>query len=335
MSAIQTAVQVEVADPRLREWVLDAAVEAGTAVVADGADIVVADSGALDPQRHPTRAWREGVALVVVGGYDADSDALWRTVSKEAGHAVVLPTGSAWLVQLFRWAAATAAGHPHALSVVVVGSRGGAGATTLSAGLAAAGDGSAVVVDGDPAAAGLDIAAGVDGAAGIRWQDLAGIRGPVAGSALRGRLPSSGAVEWLATPVGTPNAASWQPVLSSLAAVFDTVVVDLPRYRLTATPPPPGAVCVLLSTLDTVSLSTAATILESGRLGADPVVAIRTTGGPLRMSTAAEALSGYRLVEVPTSRSLRGAMDFGDLPEAAARGAFGRACQRLMQELRP
>jgi hypothetical protein len=190
-----------------------------------------------------------------------------------------------------------------------------------------------VAVDADPAGAGIDVAAGLDDEPGVRWSDMVGVRGALPAAALRGRMPRAHDVDWLATPAGTANAASWSAVLSSVRSIYDSVVVDLPRYRLTATPPPPGAWGVLVTALDLAALANARTILDSGRLGPDPVVAVRSTGGPLRMSAAAESLAGYRLVELPSARGLRGAADFGDLPSAVGRGAFGRACAGLEADL--
>ena len=68
-----------------------------------------------------------------------------------------------------------------ALTVGVIGGRGGAGASTLACALAvtAARDGRrTMLVDGDPLGGGLDVLLGGEQAGGLRWPDFAASRGP-------------------------------------------------------------------------------------------------------------------------------------------------------------
>lgn len=327
-AAVQAAVQAEVGDESLRDLVRLAADEAGVQLVGAGAGLRVADPAAL-LAGGPAAADRAPLILVTGPGDARAVDVAARFAAREI---VVLPDGLPWLVQLFGWSISPSAPPGRAGLVAVVGARGGAGATTLCAGLAAAAAGPAVLVDADPAGAGVDLAAGLDQEPGLRWQDLVALRGEVPAVAIRGRLPSSCGVEVLATGPGTPTAASWQAVVASLANAYSTVVLDVPRYRLTATPVPSGTRAVLISTLEIPSLASARSLVDSGRLGPDPVVVIRPVGGPLSMSAAGEWLPDARLIELPASRSLRGAADFGDLTTAVTRGAYGRACREVLRD---
>lgn len=306
-----------------------AADEAGVELVDSGAGLRVADTAGLLAR---DAAVADSAPLILVTG-PGDARAVDIAARFAAREIVVLPDGLPWLVQLFGWFASPSAPPGRAGVVAVVGARGGAGATTLCAGLAAAATGPSVLVDADPAGAGVDLAVGLDQDPGLRWHDLVSLRGAVPARAIRGRLPTSCGVEVLASSPGTPTAASWQAVVASLANAFSTVVLDVPRYRLTATPLPSGTRAVLISTLEIPSLASARALVDSGRLGVDPVVVIRPVGGPLPMSAVGEWLPDARPIEMPATRGLRGAADFGDLAAAVTRGAYRRACREVLRDM--
>ncbi|MDT0214039.1 hypothetical protein Q9R29_09085 [Rothia sp. ARF10] len=76
--------------------------------------------------------------------------------------------------------------------VVVLGASGGVGASTWSAALArrlALHLGSCVLVDGDVRGGGLDMTCGTEHVPGLRWPDLARLRGRTAGARLVAALP--------------------------------------------------------------------------------------------------------------------------------------------------
>lgn len=76
--------------------------------------------------------------------------------------------------------------------VVVLGASGGVGASTWSAALArrlAAHLGSCVLVDGDVRGGGLDMTCGTEHVPGLRWPDLARLRGLTSGARLIRALP--------------------------------------------------------------------------------------------------------------------------------------------------
>ena len=73
--------------------------------------------------------------------------------------------------------------------VAVGGSCGGAGASTVATALALAAAPGVLLVDADPWGGGLDLLLGAERADGLRWPDLTGLRGRVAGDALLAALP--------------------------------------------------------------------------------------------------------------------------------------------------
>ena len=324
-----TTVQISVSNDELFSWVSSSAVAVGLTVSGMSADCRVVDLAMC--VRDPLLAADAGT--VVVARSD-DRDVEVHLSQCGVPELFFLPQGKHKLGERLRSFVPDVSGKRSADVLVITGTRGGAGSTTLAAGLsAAAADlGSVVFVDADPASAAVDINAGVDNDRGIRWTDLADVDGDLAVGSLQGRLPSTGEVDWLATPIGTANSLSWRSVMDALVNAYDTVVIDLPRYRLTATPPPTAAIPILLTTVEMTALEAARVLVDSGRFGADPLVATRAVGGPLRVSAANEVLSGARLRQLPSSRTVRGASDFGDIATAVAKGAFARACQRLLLE---
>ncbi|MER6397548.1 septum site-determining protein Ssd [Kitasatospora sp. NPDC001603] len=204
----------------------------------------------------PTRGLWESTPLVLVGddqaercaglprrtgvlllGLDLDDPGIWvRAVQLGAEHVLFLPDAEAWLLD--RIADATEGIGTSALTVAVLGGRGGAGASTLACALAvtAARTGRrTILVDGDPLGGGLDILLGGETAGGLRWPDLAGSRGRVSGAELAKALPvlkrltSLSCLSWdrgdtLAVP---PEAM--RSVLAAARRRGGLVVVDVPR----------------------------------------------------------------------------------------------------------
>ncbi len=330
--------EMDVTDPELRSWVREVAETVGFTIRGAGGCCRILDVAALDEsfsgqldQVEP--ASRDDIDCIVVGRRD-DDDALMRAARLGAAEIVLFP-GDGRQLKLFLQARQPPDHDRQTGQIIAVtGARGGAGATTLAAGIAiaAAASGSCVLVDADPASAGIDVAVGLDAVDGIRWSDMVDVRGDLPPTALRGRIPHLADVDWLATPLGTGNVPSWTSVMNSLAATYQTVVVDLPRYRLTATPISLPRNSVVLTTLEMPALIAARDLLVSGRFGVRPIVAVRPVGGPLRMAAAVDVLTGGSLIEIPSSRSLRGAADFGDLATSVTKGGFARACQRLLDQ---
>lgn len=115
----------------------------------------------------------------------------------------------------------------------VVGARGGAGASSFAALLAQAGTrhGSAVLVELG-AGPSMDAVLGTEGEEGLRWPDLADVRGTVDPEQLAGALRRWRRCAVLTTDdqrPGPPPAAALPDVLDALCAGHETVVLDLDR----------------------------------------------------------------------------------------------------------
>ena len=179
------------ADPRLLDELLRCAAAAGIEpeVYADPGAARHSWSGAplvLLGRDVAPRAGDLGLprrSAVVLVGADIHEGGVWEVAVKAGCDDVIfLPAGEGRLVDLL--SDATEQLTVPAVSVCVLGGRGGAGATTLAVALALTGTrrGSRVVlVDGDPLGGGIDLTVGGEARAGLRWPDLASARGRVSG----------------------------------------------------------------------------------------------------------------------------------------------------------
>lgn len=155
---------------------------------------------------------RPGVVMLSLGDAAADLE-IWRhAVSLGAEHVAVLPEAERWLID--RLAEAGDGPHSPGPVVTVLPGRGGAGASTLAVMLART-MAPSTLVDLDPLGGGLDARLEMEVAPGLRWPDLAVVRGRLSSTALRGSLPRLGDVAVLSasTPVALP--------IESVASVID------------------------------------------------------------------------------------------------------------------
>lgn len=153
----------------------------GARVVLIGGD-VAARVASVAPRR------RAGVYLV---GHDPVELTRWSMPL--AAEVVPLPHGLAWLGGVL-------GGGDDGQLVAVVGGAGGAGASTLAAGLALAASGRGLpsaLVDLDPVGGGLDLLVGAERTPGWRWPRLAGARGEL--SDIRDVLPTTEGVTLVST----------------------------------------------------------------------------------------------------------------------------------------
>ncbi|MFB6711388.1 MULTISPECIES: septum site-determining protein Ssd [unclassified Streptomyces] len=190
--------------------------------------VLVGDDAA---QRCRGAVRRRGVMLV---GRDQDVPDVWRrAVEIGAEYVLRLPDSEGWLVDQIA-NAAEGVGRP-ALTVGVIGGRGGSGASTLACALAvtaARAGRRTMLIDGDPLGGGIDVLLGGERAEGMRWPDFAHSKGRVGGRALEESLPSLhglrvlswGRDDWVVIP---PRAM--QAVLAAGRRLGGVVVVDLPR----------------------------------------------------------------------------------------------------------
>lgn len=116
----------------------------------------------------------------------------------------------------------------------VLGASGGVGASALAtacATRAARAGRDVVLVDARPWSGGIDVLAGLDAAPGLRWPDLAGVRGDVDPQRLLEELPVSEigfrCLSWAAGAL-QGQVPGPDPVLSALRLAAAVTVVDLP-----------------------------------------------------------------------------------------------------------
>ncbi|WP_330174417.1 septum formation initiator [Streptomyces sp. NBC_01498] len=291
--------------------------------------VLVGDDAAV---RCRSAGRRRGVLLV---GRDQDDPAVWRHAVEIGADCVLrLPDGESWLVDRIA-DVAEGVGRP-ALTVGVIGGRGGAGASTLACALAvtAARQGlRTMLIDGDPLGGGLDVLLGGERAEGRRWPDFAASKGRVAGGALEESLPLLHDLRLLSWDRGDSVLVPPEAMRSVLAAARrrgGAVVVDLPR-RIDE------GVAEALAQLDVGLLvvpgelrAVAAAARVASLVGMvlpDLRVVVR---GPcvagLDDGWVADALRLPLLGELPWDPGLSAAQESGSPPGSGVRGPLARFC---------
>ncbi|GAB2572835.1 septum formation initiator [Streptomyces capparidis] len=286
-------------------------------------------------------ARRGGVLLI---GRDLDDPDVWRrAVDIGADHVLFLPDAEQWLVD--RIADAAEGVGRQALTVAVLGGRGGAGASTLACALAvtAARSGQrAVLVDGDPLGGGLDALLGTEDAEGLRWPDLTGSRGRVSTGVLDRSLPRSHKLAMLSwdrrDAVSIPPEAM-RSVLAAVRRRGGLVVVDLPRRV-------DDSVAEALSQTDLGLLvvpSEVRAVVAAGRVAAAAGMVLRdlrvVVRGPVARGLDDEAIAetlGLRLAgQLPPEPGLAAAPADGQPPGGSPQGPLARFCSAFLAEVLP
>ncbi|MEU6817375.1 septum site-determining protein Ssd [Streptomyces sp. NPDC046860] len=302
----------------------------------DGAPLVLVGDDAAGRVRDAAR--RRGVVLV--GRDRGDPDVWKRAVGIGADHVLMLPDGEQWLIDRIA-DVAEGVGRP-ALTVGVIGGRGGAGASTLACALAVTSAHRGLrtlLVDADPLGGGLDVLLGGETADGLRWPAFAASRGRVGGGALEESLPALHALRVLSWDRGDCLAVPPQAVRAVLAAARrrgGTVVVDLPR-RLD------DGVAEALAQLDMAVLVVPAelrALAAAGRVASamglvvrDLRVAVRGPCAPGLDEDEVARLLGLPLIgTVPAEPALLRPRGAARPPGAAGRGPLSRFCAAFWEQ---
>ena len=279
--------------------------------------------------------------LVLIGRTLDDADVWARAAALGAESVVFLPGAGAWLTD--RLAGACEEPGAAAVTVAVIGGRGGAGASSLACALAlTASDGGwrTLLVDADPLGGGLDMVLGCEDAPGLRWPDLAAADGSISASALRSSLPRLGGLHLLSWDRGDPVSVSGATVRAVLAAgrqAHELVVLDLPRRPDQAAEATSAGVDVLLLVVPTEVRAVAAAgrvAAYAGRLTHDVRVVTR---GPAPSGLTPEMVAGS--LGLPLAGWLKPepglalSLERGEPPARSGRGPLAALCRSLLGEL--
>jgi secretion/DNA translocation related CpaE-like protein len=299
------------------------------------APLVLVGADALDGAALRSLPRRPGVVVVTTGELPA---ARWASaVELGAERVAVLPADESWLLERVSVAVRTPVERGWVLAVG--GSCGGSGASTVAATVAMSAATGVLLIDGDPWGGGLDLLLGAERADGLRWPDLTGLRGRVAGGALLAALPEVGGVHVLASSREAPEPVpeeAMAAVVEAARSVGCPVVVDLARAG------PPDAATSLDADLAVLVVpgrlraATAARLLvdaPGSPWSAAQLVVGRVPGG-LQRAEVADVVGRPVLAELPHDRSLVPRGERGEPPSVAARSPLGGVARRILTEVR-
>ncbi len=277
---------------------------------------------------------------VVLVGADHDPPGAPAAAAAGAERTLALPSGGEALARLL--AAAVQAPEHGGTVLGVLGSRGGAGATTLAAALACGRD-PALLVDGDPAGCGVQVALGCESAPGLRWPELEQLAGSLRPGVLAASLPLTDGIRVLSwqssgeRDQGLVPLGALQAVLAAARHEFALTVLDLPRRCDTA------AVLrwrlldeVVLLVPDEVPAALAgrhlARALKSTVADVHLVVRTRRKGG-LGQAAVEDAVGRAALARWGDQPDLARAADDGDLLWRVRSGACARVARRVLERV--
>lgn len=188
----------------------------------------------LGPDAADAETAQRGAGTVIMVGYAESEDGLWKAAARRPGARVaVLPRAAAWLGE-FLGELGLRRGPGRVL--LVAGTAGGAGTTTVAALTAAAAtlEGQrTLLIDADPHSPGLWPMLRPAASGTVGWEDLALSRGQVAPSQLAEILPVVQGMAVLTWADRSPSGELPGRVLGEVVAasrrIFDAVVVDAGR----------------------------------------------------------------------------------------------------------
>jgi len=280
-----------------------------------------------------TLSRRDGVLLV---SRDSDPDA-WRVaVAIGAEHVACLPDAERWLIG--RLAEGGEGPSREGRVITVTGAVGGAGASTLAAGLAlaAARQQRVLLIDGDAGGGGLDLVLGAEQHPGARWPDLAQAHGRINAGSLASALPCSDGVFLLSAAredQSDLDPGVVQAVIEAGVRGFDLVIVDVPvRSSHLAAALAMSATCLVLVPNHTRAVVAARRLLTSLP---DPLVEVLLRVDPRGLSepVVSEALQRPIAASVPWHRALPIRADDGEPPRG--HDAYARACESALRLIDP
>ena len=283
--------------------------ECYAAPALDGADVVLAE-----PSCVPERS---SAALVVLASGDPISVARF-AIERGADGIAAWPDEPASLSRIVQAAAARRAPVARGRVIAVAAARGGAGATTVAAHLAARFAPDALLVDLRGGAAGQWLYAAGDAA--VTLTDASGVAREPSAHALRSMAAAHASGANCVFGGGAPPPAT-PALIACTRTIAPIVIIDGAA--------PDADVTVIVCAADVGSVRAAAALLPvaTGRI---VVVLNRAARGRVRPREARRALGIERLIVVPADPRLARATDMGRI---ARRGPARRALARLAERL--
>jgi secretion/DNA translocation related CpaE-like protein len=282
------------------------------------------------------RALPRRPGLVVVARTELPPEDWAAAVELGAERVALLPADEAWL--LARCAAAVRSPVERGRLAVVGAACGGAGASTVAAALALAAGPGVLLVDADAGGGGLDLLLGAERVEGLRWPELRGLRGRVAGDALLAALPEVRGVHVLAASRAAPGDVppeALAAVVEAARAEGRTVVVDLPRgNEALAEAVLPDAELAALLVPARLRPASAARLMVGEPAQRLPwsaaEVVVRPVPGGLSREQVADLVGRPVLAELGADRSAAPRGERGELPLIAVRSPLGVLTRRLL-----
>lgn len=301
------------------------------------APLVLLGADALGTAAVRSLPRRPGV--VVVAAAELPPTEWAAAVEVGAERVVVLPEDESWLLAR---AAAAVRGPVEPGPVVAVGAAcGGGGASTVAGALAVAAPGGAVLVDADVWGGGLDLLLGAELAEGLRWPELLGLRGRVAGEALLAALPEVGTVHLLAADRARAEPIPGEALTAVVGAARATgrpVVVDLPRPGADGAGEGPRAVLAdadlaVLVVPARLRAATAARLLVAapGSPWTAARLVVRAVPGGLGVDDVADVVGRPVLGVLPHDRGAVARGERGEPPGRAPRSPLAAVARRLLE----
>lgn len=298
-------------------------------LVVLGADVLTVPAVRALPRR---------AGVVVASREELSGEGFETALALGAERVVLLPRDEGWLVERAARAVRDPV-EPGAL-VVVSGCCGGAGASTLATALALAhhGERPTVLVDADGRGGGLDLVLGAEWADGLRWPDLAGLRGRVDGGSVVAALPRAHGVHVLAPAreaLDEVPAEALVAVLSAARTEGHPVVVDLP-HRVAPTLAErvlADADLVVLVVPGRVRALAAARAQLADPAWARAVLVARTSPGGVGAGEVGVALGRSVAAELVHDRAALARGERGEPPQTGARTPLGQVTRRLLPRL--
>jgi secretion/DNA translocation related CpaE-like protein len=223
--------------------------------------------------------------------------------------------------------------------VGVIGGAGGVGSTVFAAALAEvlATDRDVLLVDADPAGAGIDRVLGTESLDGVRWDGLVQAAGRLSARSLRDALPRRARLSvltWSSVHVDTLSVEAARSAISTGRRGYPVVVVDLAR-RVGPAVDDLLLRCdhLVLVTTTTVPAVSAAVRL-AGRLPAVTGLVLRGSGGGVAPEEVAQVLGLPVLARMRDQRGLDEAIGLG-LGPVRRRGPLVRAARAVATAVVP